>query len=177
MGQGVDRTQRRNRTVLEIDLEVVGAVLRKGVGFGLAEDIRELVVLRRDIGEVRRRVGHRGAPSEGLSRRNRRQIEREARGSRQLARASEGRGVNKGNLRGRRRRRGFRREFRRRSPRRRKIGVATVRRRGPEFDAVRLPVNQRIVVGEPAVSQYGGDGLVERSDIKVDRHDFPGGEV
>ena len=45
------------------------------------------------------------------------------------------------------------------------------------MDAVLPPVNQRIVVVEPAVSQDGGDRLVERSDIEVYRDDLSGGEV
>ena len=42
-----------------------------------------------------------------------------------------------------------------------------VHRSVPEVDAMRLPVNPRIVGGEPAVSENSGDGLVERSDVEV----------
>ena len=43
--------------------------------------------------------------------------------------------------------------------------------------AALLPVNQRIVVGEPAVSKNGGHGLVERSDVEVTGDDFPRREL
>ena len=45
------------------------------------------------------------------------------------------------------------------------------------MDAALLPINQRIVGGEPAVSQDGGDRLIERSDVEVDGENFPGGKV
>ncbi len=36
-----------------------------------------------------------------------------------------------------------------------------------------LPVNQQIVVGEPAVSLDGGTGFVEQGDIEVGVQSFP----
>ena len=39
--------------------------------------------------------------------------------------------------------------------------------------AALLPVNQRIVVGEPAVSKNGRHRLVERSNVEVTGDDFP----
>ena len=45
------------------------------------------------------------------------------------------------------------------------------------MDAVLPPVNQRIVVVEPAVSKNGMNRLVERSDVEVTGDDFPRREL
>ncbi|EJF57828.1 hypothetical protein DICSQDRAFT_68362 [Dichomitus squalens LYAD-421 SS1] len=83
--EGVDGTEWRYRTFLEGDLEVVGVVLQKSVGLGLAEDVRELMVLLRNVGEVRNGVGGDGVPGENLGGQSGGQIEREALRSWQLA--------------------------------------------------------------------------------------------
>ena len=65
--KGIDGARRRSGVSFEIDIEVIGTVRRKSIGFGVTEDISELVVLRRNRGKVgrsfRRRIGRFGGNS------------------------------------------------------------------------------------------------------------------
>ena len=51
-GKGVDRTRRNGLSFLELDLEVVRPVRRKGVGLCVAENIRVVMIFRRNDGEI-----------------------------------------------------------------------------------------------------------------------------
>ena len=56
-------TYRRYRVVLGLDLEVVISMRRESERVGLAEDVCEVVILRRKVGEVGRRRGRRAGTS------------------------------------------------------------------------------------------------------------------
>jgi hypothetical protein len=45
---------RRCGTILERDLEIIGSVRGQGISFGLAENIREVMILLRDVLEIHR---------------------------------------------------------------------------------------------------------------------------